>query len=554
MHHPGALALPLLFSISLGCAAAAPRAVATTPTSAPQVASAQAAEGPDAAPKAPLPWQTFDASLFARAKKEHRFVVLDGSAEWCHWCHVMEATTYHDDAVREVLGKSFLAAKVDVDSRPDVEERYGDYGWPATVIFSPDGRELGKYRGYIPPEQFVEILRAVVESPPAEETARRAWSNPGKGPLSEEELAWIARFAEVELAEYYDDERGGWGRAQKAAIASDNAWTLSRARAGDAAAKARALFTLDQQRALLDPVWGGMYQYSAAADWEHPHFEKLMTFQAGALDNYADAYALTRDPKWLADATAMRRYLEAFLLSPDGAFYATQDADLNAHETDQRAHPFLSGHAYYAMGDAERRARGVPRIDTHEYGRENGLAIGAYVSLYEATKDATALAVAERAAARVLATHATERGGIAHEPRGPSSPSTTTLHLADNAAFGLALMRLHEATGKAEHLGGAKRIAAFLLRDLQDGGGGGFYASTPDPDAVGVFAERRKPFEDNVTALRFLARLAKATHDPQYTAAIAGALRAIATPDAIKDRGRMIGDLLMALDETRGVR
>ena len=44
--------------------------------------------------------------------------------------------------------------KVDIDSRPDLAERYGDYGWPATVLFSPDAAEIGKYRGYIAPEEL----------------------------------------------------------------------------------------------------------------------------------------------------------------------------------------------------------------------------------------------------------------------------------------------------------------------------------------------------------------------------------------------------------------
>jgi uncharacterized protein YyaL (SSP411 family) len=31
---------------------------------------------------------------------------------------------------------------------------------------------------------------------------------------------------------------------------------------------------------LVDPVWGGVYQYSTDGDWDHPHFEKIMPFQA----------------------------------------------------------------------------------------------------------------------------------------------------------------------------------------------------------------------------------------------------------------------------------
>src|SRR5262249_41002510 len=152
-------------------------------------------------------------ATLARAKAERKYVVLDGSAEWCHWCHVMEATTYHDPQVREVLDRHFIAVKVDVDSRPDIEERYGDWGWPATVIFSPDATELGKYRGYIAPDKFAEILKQVVDSRVAEKGELPA--PPKKptiagAPMPEEEIAWIARFTEVELEEYWDDKQGGW--------------------------------------------------------------------------------------------------------------------------------------------------------------------------------------------------------------------------------------------------------------------------------------------------------------------------------------------------------
>jgi uncharacterized protein YyaL (SSP411 family) len=192
---------------------------------------------PEGAPREPLAWADFSAATFARAKAERRFLILDGSAEWCHWCHVMEATSYHDPAVREVLDKHFIAIKVDVDSRPDIEERYGAWGWPATVIFSPDAEELGKYRGYIAPDDFTAILRDVVEGRLANEGKTASTTPAPKTALAEETLDWIERWAVSELDDYYDDRQGGWGRTQKAPIESDNAWSIERAKGGDARAR-----------------------------------------------------------------------------------------------------------------------------------------------------------------------------------------------------------------------------------------------------------------------------------------------------------------------------
>lgn len=545
----------LAAACSCSSTASAPAAASATTVA----ATAPQAKGPvRGAPKdAELPWAELTPEMWARAKAERKFVVLDGAAEWCHWCHVMEAETYHDPRVQALLGASFIAVKVDVDTRPDIEERYGDWGWPATVIFTPDGVELGKYRGFIDADRFLEILNEVVaqkDGPESGQTAKLVETPlPGAaaGPISEEQLGWIERMIEVELEEYWDPQLGSWGRRQKSPIGSTNAWLLGKAARGDAEARRRIVLTLDQQAQLIDPVWGGIYQYSTDGVWTEPHFEKLMPYQAPALENYARAYQLTKDPKQLERAKQMLGYLERFMKSPQGGFYCTQDADLNAHEPSK---PYMTGHDYYAKPEAERLALGVPRIDTHEYDKDNGLAIAAYATMFEVTRDGAVLAAAERAAQRMIDTHADPRGGITHDERKPSPPRPEVLYLSDNAAFGLALMRLHEVTGKAEYLARAQALAAFLLKDLLDAKSGGFYAHTEDPSAMGVFTARRIPFEDNTVAVRFLARLAKAAPTVQLVSAIDGVLRALARPDQIKARGRFIGDFLLALEETREVR
>jgi uncharacterized protein YyaL (SSP411 family) len=501
-------------------------------------------EGPSGAPKGPLAWAELGPATFAKAVAEKRFVVIDGAAEWCHWCHVMEATTYHDPEVRKLLDASFIAVKVDVDSRPDFEERYGDWGWPATVLMTADGQEIGKYRGYLAPEKFVEILKAVVASRGAADAASQtAVGTEAKAPLGEAEIASVAAWTQKELDEYWDPRQGGWGRPQKVPLAWDNAWELVLARAGDATARQRGLVALDRQRAIID-------QYSTDGDWMHPHYEKLMTYQAGAIDNYAAAFALTHDASWLRTAQAVRGFVDHFMTGPEGGFYTTMDADLNAHEAGK---PYVLGKDYYAKSDADRRTLGIPRVDTHEYGHENGLTVAAYVTLYEASADAGVLASAERAAQHILATHSTEQGGILHGPHGEGE-SGKVLYLADNAAFGFALARLHEATHKPEYLEAARKIAAIVTGELRDDEGGGFFSSTPDPDAIGVFATRRKPFEDDVMAIRFLARMQRLAPSDATRDAIAHAIPVVATRTAIEGRGRMVGDLLLALEETKGVR
>jgi len=86
--------------------------------------------------------------------------------------------------------------------------------------------------------------------------------------------------------------------------------------------------------------------------------------------------AVFNDPAYLKAAKDIHRYVGGFLMSPDGAFYVSQDADLVRGEH--------SGE-YFSLGDAARRKLGVPAIDRHLYAREQGWMVQALVQLYSAT-------------------------------------------------------------------------------------------------------------------------------------------------------------------------
>ena len=41
-----------------------------------------------------IAWQPWSEQVFATAAREDKLVLLDMEAVWCHWCHVMDETTY----------------------------------------------------------------------------------------------------------------------------------------------------------------------------------------------------------------------------------------------------------------------------------------------------------------------------------------------------------------------------------------------------------------------------------------------------------------------------
>ena len=66
--------------------------------------------GPSAAYTAgsKIDWQPWSDSVFERAARENRFVLLDLEAVWCHWCHVMDDVTYSDPKVVELIKARYI--------------------------------------------------------------------------------------------------------------------------------------------------------------------------------------------------------------------------------------------------------------------------------------------------------------------------------------------------------------------------------------------------------------------------------------------------------------
>ena len=475
-------------------------------------------------------WNGWDNDLFARATAEKRFVILDLEAVWCHWCHVMEKTTYADPKVEDLLASKYLPVRVDQDANPDLSSRYGDWGWPATIVFAPDGTEIAKIRGYIEPERMQALLKAVIDDPSPGPSVGEAFE------VKPSASAFLTREQRATLIKNYDesyeDTIGGWGDSQKYIDADSLDYAMSRAEAGDAAAVTRARQTLDAAIALIDPVWGGVFQYSEAGSWTHPHFEKIMSFQAQYLRQYSQAYALWKDPKYLAAARDIERYLTTFLASTDGAFYVSQDADLD-HDTD--------GHKYYALDDGARRKLGMPRIDKNIYARENGWAISGLVALYDVTNDPKVLAIAEKAAKWVNDNRALPDGGFRHGDKDRGGP-----FLGDTMAMGQASLDLYAATGNRDWLTEAAKAGDFVGSTFKDAAGG-FLTSKTSEAKAGVFAKPAKLMDDQIEVARFMNLLNRYFGSDSYRELASHAMRYLTSASA--DMPRPLPGVLLADEE-----
>ncbi len=93
-------------------------------------------------PKTLVSFADFGSAALARARTQHKLVLLHLAPSWSREARLMEETTYADPKTAAWITAHLVAARADSDERPDLAARYGVGAWPTTVLIHPDGRAL----------------------------------------------------------------------------------------------------------------------------------------------------------------------------------------------------------------------------------------------------------------------------------------------------------------------------------------------------------------------------------------------------------------------------
>lgn len=92
--------------------------------------------------KAIVPFIEFYGGALARAKTQHKLVLLHLAPSWSREARLMEESTYADPETAKWIEANLVVTRADPDERPDLAYRYGVGAWPTTALIHPDGRVL----------------------------------------------------------------------------------------------------------------------------------------------------------------------------------------------------------------------------------------------------------------------------------------------------------------------------------------------------------------------------------------------------------------------------
>ncbi|HVC30537.1 MAG TPA: thioredoxin domain-containing protein [Steroidobacteraceae bacterium] len=313
----------------------------------------------------PVDWYPWGEEAFTRAREEGKPVHLSVGYAACHWCHVLAAESFEDEATAQVLNELYVNIKVDREERPDVDRIYQiaqqmltqrSGGWPLTMFLTPDDRRPFFGGTYFPKEArfglpaFRELLPRVAR-----------YYHEHRAELRQQNEALMSAFAQLEpprpeaslelsdaplrlcrqaLERTFDPRHGGFGAAPKFPHPKALDLLLRQWRAGaegdapDLHALYMAGLTLRRlaDGGINDQLAGGFCRYSVDEYWMIPHFEKMLYDNGSLLAVYADAYVATGDAFYGRVAGETADWVRREMQSPEGGYYSSLDADSEGHE------------------------------------------------------------------------------------------------------------------------------------------------------------------------------------------------------------------------------
>ena len=449
-----------------------------------------------------IQWLDWGKDSFDMSRSSGRPILLDIKGSWCHWCHVMDETSYSDQAIIDTVNKNFVPVRVDTDKRPDINRRYNMGGWPTTAFLDSEGRVITGGT-YIPPQQLREVLRSVIEYYRRNKGRAQSKLEPVVLPkatgqsLSEGTVNDIA----TSMAVNFDIDYGGFGFEPK--FPHTDALDLALLRYkynGEKEMLTIVNKTLDKmgKGGTYDQVEGGFFRYSTTRDWSVPHFEKMAEDNAKLLGLYLHAFQVTGNPYFRQVAEGIVNYVRKSLSDQqNGGFYGSQDAD----------------EEYYKLSRNEREKSKAPSIDRTLYANYNSLFASSFLLASVVLDNADLASFALKSLEGVLAKFSVTEG-VAHfwgvDATGPRGL------LVDHSTLLNALLDAYEHTSKWSFIEKAIELVELSLKTLFDQKDGGFFDVPDAGEKLGELRTRDKPLDENSMMALGLLRLSSISGEDRF--------------------------------------
>lgn len=102
-------------------------------------------------------WHSYNGA-FAKAKAEHKLVLIYGKSDSCHWCNRVQSESFSDNQIVNLINKKYVPVSVDVVNNASVADSYGINGTPTFIVLNASQQELSRIPGYASPSKLYFML------------------------------------------------------------------------------------------------------------------------------------------------------------------------------------------------------------------------------------------------------------------------------------------------------------------------------------------------------------------------------------------------------------
>lgn len=455
-----------------------------------------------------IQWLPWGADAFEQAHQRNVPILLSIGAVWCHWCHVMDQTTYSDARVVQLVRQLVVPVRVDNDQRPDINARYNMGGWPTTAFLTPEGDVLAGGT-YMTPDAFLSTIRQIsdyyrankdeIVGHAARMKAQRLLLRQPERTGGDISLS-VADSVYQQVAASYDEQYGGFGTQPKFPQVDALELALerhSRTRHQTAWGIIDKTLCSMGKGGMYDHEMGGFFRYSTTRDWSIPHSEKMLEDNARLLSLYLHAFQVGGEPLFRETAEGIIDYVSSTLYSEvEGYFYGSQDAD----------------ERYYSRTRAERAQVKAPFVDTVAYTAWNAMMVRSYLKAGFILERPDLIQVALGALELLWQRCWTQDKGMCQHWR---DEAHLPGWLPAQSWAALACLDAYEATGEPEWLERGRSVLDWMLGDLVTASG--VLRDMPEAEnALGRLAEPETPLVENGVAAEALIRAGRLTGREDY--------------------------------------
>lgn len=98
----------------------------------------------------------------SKAQAENKPIMISFYTDICPTCEKLDSDTYSNDELSAFLNTNFICLKSNT-TKNNLYQNYSNIDYVPTIIFSsPDGTEIDRIVGYLPPNEFLQDAQVVL--------------------------------------------------------------------------------------------------------------------------------------------------------------------------------------------------------------------------------------------------------------------------------------------------------------------------------------------------------------------------------------------------------